>query len=146
MTTSDPGSWPTAEDVDEEPAVDMVTFEARHQWRKLHLAFELWTVEAVAVWATDLDARWRAFMFRHQIDGARLMTITPFELECCSECPDHERLWKHIVDWRYVITVPAALLVEKCIGRKATGRPPGPHMELDWSAAQYLLAYGDGSF
>jgi len=112
-------------------------------WPILQRAFDLWTTDVLMAWAGTLSApnaaQWRGFVSRYELDGAKLMRITFDELKTMG-CPDVGTFWRHVISWRYVVTVPAAFLVARMnIHRERYGSGP-PAMVQDWHYAQNRLS------
>jgi len=112
-------------------------------WAHLQHTFDLWTVRVVKAWAGTLSSPnsrlWQGFVHNHELHGAHLMRVTFDQLRDMG-CPDFETFWHHVLNWRYVITVPAAHLVsEKGFHRQSSMSGPAA-MALDWLYAQYRLA------
>lgn len=90
-------------------------------------------------WASTLAPHrtWRAFAFQHGLNGAKLLTLTRGDLDQL-ECPYPDEFWGHVLQWRYVVTVPLAYLI-------STHHPSyDPHDERptvgqDWAQAQQLF-------
>lgn len=121
--------------------------EHGQKWLIVQHAFDMWTVQVVMAWAGTLSSPnshlWRGFVHSHGIHGAHLMRITFDELRAMG-CPDVGTFWRHVIEWRYVVTVPAACLVsEMGIHRRDYGTGP-PSMAQDWFYAQNRLARNFG--
>lgn len=108
-------------------------------WAHLQQAFDLWTVRVVKAWAGTLSSpnshMWQRFVHNHGLHGAHLIRVTFDELRDMG-CPDIETFWHHVLNWRYVITVPAAHLVSE----KGIHRHIPAAMARDWIYAQNRLA------